>query len=170
MKILDTILSASNGGLVNQLAGQFGITPAQATAATSALLPALAGGLQQKLTNGDSTALSDMFSSGSWNKFAIDPTSLGTPAALSQGKSLLNQIFGNGDLSSIASMVAEKAGISSGVVTRMLPIAATVLGAFLSKSATSGQGDMTKKLGEIASAGHSGILSAVKDLAEKVLG
>ena len=39
MKILDTILSAGNTGLVNQLAGQFGITATQATLATSSLLP-----------------------------------------------------------------------------------------------------------------------------------
>jgi hypothetical protein len=111
-----------------------------------------------------------LISGGSLGKFATDPASLGTPAALDQGKSLLNQIFGNRDLSSITSAVAEKAGISSSVVTRMLPIAATVLGAFLSKNAAGGQDDLTKKLGAIAGAGQSGVLSAVKGLAAKVLG
>jgi hypothetical protein len=125
--------------------------------------------VREKLATGGTMAFSDLIASGSLDKFATDPASLGTPAALDQGKSLLNQIFGNGDLSGMASAVAEKAGISSAVVTRMLPIAATILGAFLSKSATNGQDDLTKKLGAIAGA-HSGVLGAVKDLAAKVLG
>jgi hypothetical protein len=82
----------------------------------------------------------------------------------------LNQIFGSGDLSNIASTVAEKAGISSSVVTRMLPIAATILGSFLSQSGASGKDDLAKKLGAIADVGHSGVLGAVKDLAAKVFG
>jgi hypothetical protein len=49
MNIIDTVLSAGNGGLVKQLAGQLGITPLQVISAASALLPALAGGLQQRL-------------------------------------------------------------------------------------------------------------------------
>jgi len=171
MTILDSILSAGNGGLVKQLAGQFGITPAQATSAATALLPALAAGVQEKLaTGGGATAFSDLINSGSLSKFATDPASLGTPEALDQGKSLLNQIFGNGDLSGMTSAVAEKAGISTSVVSRMLPIAATILGAFLSRSAAGSQDDLTKQLGEIAGAGHSGVLSAVKGLAAKVFG
>lgn len=169
MKLLDSILSAGNGGLVRQIAGQFGITPAQAASATSALLPAIAAGAQEKLASGGTIAFSDLISSSNLSKFAADPASLGTPAAVDQGESLLNHIFGNGDLSGIASAVAEKAGISSSVVTRMLPIAATMLGAFLSKNATSGEGDMTKQLGELASAGHSGVLGLVRDAAAKVL-
>jgi hypothetical protein len=169
MTILESILSVGNDGLVKQLAGQFGITPAQAASATAALLPAIAAGAQEKLATGGTTSLSDLIRGGSLRKFAADPASLGTPAALAQGKSLLNQIFGNGDLTNIASAVAAKAGISSSVVTRMLPIAATILGAFLSQSAASGKDDLTKKLSAIAGAGHSGVLGAVKDLAAKVL-
>ena len=72
-----------------------------------------------------------MISNGSFSKFATDPANLGTIEALGQGKSFLNQIFRNGDLSTVLSMVAEKTGISSSIVARMLPIAATVLGASL---------------------------------------
>jgi len=169
MSILDTILSSGDGGLIKQLAGQFGITPAQATSATSALLPAIAAGVQEKMAAGGTTGLSDLINSGSLTKFA-DPANLGTPAAVDQGKSLLGQIFGSGDLSSIASAVAEKAGISSSIVTRMLPIAASMLVGYLSKSAASGQNDLTKNLSAIADAGQGGVLGAVKDLAAKVFG
>lgn len=170
MTVLDSILSTGNGSLVKQLAGQFGITPDQAASATSALLPAIAAGMQEKLATSGPAALSDLIGGGNLGKFAADPASLGTPAALDQGKSLLKQIFGNQDLSSIASAVAEKVGLRNSVVTGMLPIAATILGAFLAKNAASGQNDLTKKLGAIAGAGHSGVLSAVRDLAAKVFG
>ena len=59
MSMLDSILSAGNGGLVKQLAGQFGITADQAASATSALLPTIAAGVQEKLATGDTTAFSD---------------------------------------------------------------------------------------------------------------
>ena len=169
MKLLDSILSAGNGGFMRQIAGQLGITPAQAASATSALLPAIAAGAQEKLASGGTMAFADLISSPNLSRFATDPTSLGTPAAVYQGESLLNHIFGNGDLSGIASAVAEKVRISSSVVTRMLPIAATMLGAFLSKSANSGEGDMTEQLGEIASAGDSDVLGVVRDVTAKVL-
>jgi hypothetical protein len=170
MKLLDSILSASNGGVVKQLADQFAITPAQAASATSALLPALAAGLQQKLGSGDAIALSTVISNRNLVKFVNDPTSLGTTPALDQGNSLLKQIFANGDLGNVPTLVAEKAGISSSIVTRMLPIVATLLVAYLAKNANSEQGDLEERLDEVASAGHGGILSAVKGLSEKVLG
>ena len=168
MNILDSILSAGDGGIVKQRAGQFGITPDQAKSATSALLPALAAGLQHKLSNGGSATLMDTISG--FSKYASDPLSLAAPTAIGQGKAFLNQIFGNGDTNTIASMVAEKAGISSSVVTRMLPIGATILGAYLSRSAAGGQGNLSQKLGDLAGAGHGSIVSAVKGLMEKVLG
>jgi len=41
---------------VKQLAGQFGITPDQASSATAALLPAIAAGAQEKLAGGGTHA------------------------------------------------------------------------------------------------------------------
>lgn len=44
-------------------------------------------------------------------------------------------------------MVAEKSGVSSGIITNLLPIAATLLGSFLSKSTASGQANLMETLG-----------------------
>jgi hypothetical protein len=163
MNILETLLSGGGGGIVNQLASQFGISPSQATAATSALLPALAGGMQESLASGDPSGIKDLIGSGKLTQFADNSDSLASPAALDQGRSLLTKIFGSGDTGNMISMVAEKVGLGSGVIHSMLPIAATLLGGFLSKKAAAG-GDLTDTLGQLASAGHSGFMDTVRGL------
>jgi hypothetical protein len=167
MNLLETMLSAGDGSIVKQLAGQFGINSAQATSLVSTLLPALAGGLKERLGQGDSSGLLGLIGGGNLTKFADNPSSLATPGALEQGKSLVSSIFGSADLTHFVSTVAEKAGVSSSVVTSMLPIAATLLGGLLSKSTTGGS-SLTDAVDQVASAGHSGILGAVKSIAAKV--
>lgn len=169
MNILETMLSAGGGGIVQQLASQFGIDAKQATAATSALLPALAGGLKEKMESGDASEITKLISSGNLTQFADNPSSLGTQAALDQGNTLLSRIFGSGDTSNLVSMVAEKVGLSSGIIRTMLPIAATLLGGLLSKKAATG-GNLTDTIGQLAGVGHSGLMDAVKGLASRVLG
>ena len=91
------------------------------------------------------------------------PTALASPAALDQGKTLLSKIFGSGDTGHMVSMVAEKVGLGSGVISSMLPIAATLLGGFLSKKVAAG-GSLTDIVGQLASAGHSGFMDTVRGL------
>ena len=169
MSILENLLSAGGGAVANQLAGQFGITPDQATSSISALLPALASGMKAKLASGDTPGLSKLISDGSLTRFAEDPSTLSTPAAADQGKSLLSQIFGSQDLSGIITKVAEKAGVDGSIVTKLLPIAASILGGILSRHSAGG-GNITEVVDQIESAGHSGILGAVKELAAKLFG
>jgi len=169
MSILDSLLSAGDGGVVKQLAGQFGVNSEQATSVVSTLLPALAGGLKEKLAHGDTSGLSNLISGGSLTKFADNPSSLATPEALEQGKSLVSKIFGSEDLTNVVSKVAEKAGVSSNIVTSILPVAAALLGGLLSKSSSAG-GNLTDVIDQVASAGHSGIVDAVKGLAAKMFG
>jgi hypothetical protein len=170
MNVLESLLSAGGGGIVKQLAGQFGITADQTTSVISALLPALAGGLKEKLASGQASGVSDLITGGTLSKFADDPASLGTPAALQQGQSLLSNIFGSGDVSNLVAKVGEKSGVSSGVISSLLPIAATLLGGYLSKNAASGQGNVMDTLGDISNIGEEGILGAVKSIAAKLFG
>jgi hypothetical protein len=169
MSILEDLLSAGGGAAVTQLAGQFGINAEQATSAMSALLPALASGMKAKLAGGDSSGLSNLISGGSLMKFATDPSTLATPAAISQGNSLLSQIFGSQDMSHLVATVAEKAGIDSSIITKLLPVGAALLGGLLSKNSAGG-GNITEMVHQLESAGHSGILDAVKSIAAKLFG
>ena len=81
----------------------------------------------------------------------------------------MSQIFGSQALSGIVSSVAEKAGVDSTIVTKLMPIAASLLGGILSKHSAGG-GNMTEIVDEIESAGHGGILAAVKGMAAKLFG
>src|SRR5262245_30009728 len=45
MSLLDMVLNAQNGGVVQQMGSQFGLSQDQTTAALGALVPALAAGL-----------------------------------------------------------------------------------------------------------------------------
>ena len=51
MNILDAIVNAQDGAAVRQLGAQFGLAPDQTTAALSALVPALAAGVQRSIQN-----------------------------------------------------------------------------------------------------------------------
>ena len=170
MNVLDTALSAGSAGVVEQIASQFHINPDQAGSAISTLLPAIAGGLKEKLATGGGSAISNLISGGSLSKFADDPASLATPAAVAQGNSLLNQIFGGADLSNLASTVAQKVGIPSSVITAILPVVTALLGGLLSRSTAGGQGNLTEILSSLAGGGHSGVMGTIKGLASKILG
>jgi hypothetical protein len=161
MNILETLLSSGGGGIVNQLASQFGISPRQATAASTALLPALAGGLQENLVHGDPSGITNLISSGNLTQFIDNSDNLASPAALDQGRTLLGKIFGSGDTNNMVSMVSEKVGIGSGIIHSMLPICATMLGGFLSKKVAAG-GSLSDTVSQLASAGHSGFIDTVK--------
>jgi hypothetical protein len=169
MNVLETILSAGGGGVVKQLAGQFGITPDQATSSVSAIVPALANGAKEKLASGDNPGLSQLISGGSLTKFADNPRTLATPAAIEQGTSLLNKVFGAQELSGIAPMVAQKSGVESSVATRMLPVGAARFGGLLSRSTAAGD-KLTDVVGQLGSVGHGGIPDAVKGVTAKMFG
>src|SRR5690349_1417039 len=116
MGLTDGLLSAGGGGIVNQLAGQFGISGDQAGSALKAIVPALAGGIQEKLSGGGSSELSNLLCSGALTKFADSPEAATSPDGIEQGKSLLGSIFGGQDLTHLTSTLAEKTGLGGGII------------------------------------------------------
>lgn len=169
MSILETIASVSSSEMIKQLAGQFGISAEQASSSISTLLPALANGMKERLASGDGASLLQLINGGTLTKFADNPSSLGAPEAVQQGNSLLNRVFGSQDLSSLVAKVAEKAGVSNNVIQKLLPIGATLLGGFLSRSSAAG-GNVSELIEGIAASGHGGIIDTVKGLGAKLFG
>jgi hypothetical protein len=168
MNILETLMGEA--GIAKQLANQFGVDPDQAASALGALVPALAGGMKEKLESGAGGGLLEMLTGGALNQFADNPAALSSPAAMQQGQSLLNSIFGGGNLGGIVSMVAEKAGIGEGVIEKMLPVVTAVLGGMLAKNVGNDPAELTNMLGTLAAGGEGGLLGAVKGLAAKIFG
>ena len=157
------------GSVLKQLSGQFGLNGDQITSAVSTMVPALAGGLKDKLAAGGADTLSKLISGGSLTNFLDTPASLASPAATETGNNLLSQVFGSSGINTLVSSLSEKSGISSGIMTKMLPVVMTMLGGFLAKGSATSGGDLTSTLGALTG-DTSGLLGAVKSLAAKFLG
>jgi hypothetical protein len=137
MNILDAIVNAQDGAAVQQVGSQVGLAPDQATAALSALMPALAGGFQRNIqSQGGLESLMAALSSGNHARYIDDPTSLAGPSAVTDGNGILGHLLGSKDASrEVASRAAAQTGLSADVLKRMLPLAATLMmGAFSKQS------------------------------------
>src|SRR4051812_43424114 len=104
MSIMDSLLAAGGGGLINQLASRFGINPEQATSAVSVLLPMLAGGMKDRIASKD-PGLTSLLTNSKMTQYAGDLSSLDSPAATNLGNDLISRIFSQGDTSKMISTV-----------------------------------------------------------------
>ena len=148
MNILDAIVNAQDGAAVQQLGSQVGLGPDQATAALSALMPALAGGFQRNIqSQGGLESLMAALSSGNHGRYIDNPTSLADPSAVTDGNGILGHLLGSKDASrEVASRAAAQTGLSDDVLKRMLPLAATLMMAAFSKQ-SAGASSTTAALG-----------------------
>ena len=139
MNILYAIVNAQDGAAVQQLGSQVGLAPDQATAALSALIPALAGGFQRNIqSQGGLESLMAALSSGNHGQYIDNPTSLADQSAVTDGNGILGHLLGSKDVSrEVASRAAAQTGLSADVLKRMLPLAATLMMGALSKQSGS---------------------------------
>jgi hypothetical protein len=137
MDILNDIINANGGAAVQQIGSQFGLGEQQTASALSALVPALAAGLQKNAaTEGGLGGLIGALTGGGHQRYIENPQSLGDPTAVQAGNSILGHILGSKDVSrDVASRAAAQTGISADVMKQMLPLVATmVMGALARRS------------------------------------
>lgn len=166
MNLLDLVLNAQGGQAVRQLAQGFGVEESQASSAVTALLPALAAGLNRNVSQqGGVEQLLGALAKGNHGSFLDDLGLLGQPAAVQQGNGILGHLLGSKDVSrQVASQAASQTGLSEAVLKQMLPLVATMAMGALSKQASS-----TGLLGSGASAapasgGALGMLAPLLDM------
>ncbi len=172
MNLAETLLSAANGGIAQQLGSQFGLDASKLGPVLGAVAPLLAHGLKEKLsTDPSGGGVLDMITNGSLTKYADNPSALASPEAAQQGQSILSSLFGGGGsaLTSIASVVAGKTGVSSQLIQTMLPVLASLIMGFLSKQTAGDPSKLTQSLNAISSE-HAGFLSSLKTAAGKLFG
>ncbi|MBI4910694.1 MAG: DUF937 domain-containing protein [Acidobacteria bacterium] len=174
MNLLETLLNAQDGGAVRQIAGRFSLDESQAQSAISALLPALAGGLQNNVSReGGMDALLGALGGGNHQRYIDDPSTLDQDDAISEGNGILGHLLGSKDVSrQVASSAAEQTGVDNSILKQMLPIVATlVMGALSKQTATAQetppQDNVLGLIGSVLGGGQSGGQS---DLAGGVLG
>ncbi len=137
MGMLDVILNASNGGVVKQMANNFGISEDDTKNAISKMLPAIAGNLKKNMS--DETGLGSLLGAlqnGDHGKYINDPDSLRKEESVADGNRILGHILGSKDASrQVASEAAANTGIDVGILKKMLPLVAGLAMGSLGKQA-----------------------------------
>ncbi|MEO5898064.1 MAG: DUF937 domain-containing protein [Vicinamibacterales bacterium] len=167
MDILNDIINANGGAAVQQIGSQFGLGEQQTTSALSALIPALAAGLQKNAqSEGGLGSLIAALSGGVHQRYIENPQSLADPRAVQDGNSILGHVLGSKDVSrDVASRAAAQTGISADVMKQMLPLVATmVMGALARRSGgsaagLSGSGGLAGMLGSMLDSNHDGSIA-----------
>ncbi|MFK8080034.1 MAG: DUF937 domain-containing protein [Granulosicoccus sp.] len=160
--ILDILLSEENKPALSEMQKNFDLSEDQTRAAVEGLIPALSRGLQKNTQDaGGMDALLEALRTGEHAKYMEQPGSLGTPETTRDGNDILGHIFGDKKVSrEVASRASQKAGISSTLLKKMLPVVATLVMGAMSKKVlgTGGRG-----AGRNVQAGTGGILSSLLD-------
>ncbi|MGA8594642.1 MAG: DUF937 domain-containing protein [Bryobacteraceae bacterium] len=175
MNLIETMLSAANSGVGQQLASQFGLKADQVGSVVAAASPLLAGGLKEKLASGNAGGLLDILKSGNLQRYTEDPAAVSSPAAAETGQTILSHLFGEGNaLSNVVSTIAEKTGIGSGTIQSILPVVTSLFMGSLAKHATGADGQidtgtLTNLVGSLTGE-HRGVFDALKTAAGKLFG
>jgi hypothetical protein len=136
MDILQTILNTQDGGAVRQLGSQFGLPPEKTQSALSALVPALAAGLQRNMSSeGGLQGLLSALTTGGHERYLEDPSSLSDPETTQDGNGILSHLFGSKDVSrQVAQRASDQTGIAVGTLKQMLPLVAAMVMGGLSRN------------------------------------
>ena len=158
MNLLELLLSGENGSAMQQLGKNFDLSPDQTQSAVKELIPALTRGMQ-KNTN-DAPGLDDLLDAlktGNHGNYLDSPSTLGQTSTTNDGNDILGHIFGNKQVSrDVAGRAAERSGISSTILKKMLPIVATMVMGQLGKKILGGGKQVNR-------ANSGGLLSSLID-------
>jgi len=158
MNILEALMAAQGGGAVKQLGQQFGLGDDQASAALSALVPALAAGLAKNATReGGLDGLTRALSSGRHGGYLDDLGSLMRPETVADGNGILGHILGSKDASrQVAAQAAASTGVGPDVLKKMLPVVAAMVMGAMAKRAGGAPAGLPGGLGANLGAGAGG--------------
>ena len=143
MGLLNTILSAQGGSIVEQIAGRFGLDRAAAENAIRSLVPLISQGTQRNMSDQSGVeSLVNALANGNHQNYLDNPESLSEPAATQEGNSILGHIFGSKDVSrSAAAQAAGETGLKVSTLKKMLPLlASTAMGAMSRERSSSSGG------------------------------
>jgi len=135
MGLLDSIIKQKAGGILTQIAGQFGLDQETAEKAVRSLVPALSEGLTKNISSNDGIqSLISALNNGNHGDYVDNPAVLSNPATTADGNGILGHLLGNKEVSrQVAAEASENTGVSSNTLKKLLPVVATVAMGVLSK-------------------------------------
>lgn len=136
MNLLDVIMQAQGGGAVKQMAQQMGIGEDQAQSAMGAILPMLAGAMQQNVQSGGVEGLLGALQGGQHQRYLDDPSALFSQEGVQDGNGILGHLLGSKEVSrQLASHASAQSGVGADIIKQMLPMAAGLLMGGMSRQA-----------------------------------
>jgi hypothetical protein len=154
MNLLDTIINAGGGAVVQNMSQSLGIGESQTQSALGQLLPAVARAMGNNASSGDGLrTLLGALGKGNHQQYLDNPQLLGQSDTVNDGNNILGHLFGSKDVSrKIATRASANTGVGADILKKMLPMGASVaMGALSQKAAGSGM------LGAQAQAQPSGL-------------
>lgn len=157
----EIINNAQDGKAVENLAQQFGLSPEQAQSAVQALIPAISGGLMQKVgQSGDLGSIISAITDPTHHASFANADAAQSDATAEKGSDAVNNMFGS---SHIANQIAQQAssvtGIRPDILMQMMPVLVSIVLGGLAKSAQNqGFGGMLGQLAQSLQPGNLGNL------------
>ncbi|MEP3628409.1 MAG: DUF937 domain-containing protein [Hyphomicrobiales bacterium] len=151
--LFEMMMQAQDGGAMDTLGKQFGLSQEQTEQALELMMPAFSNGLKRNTS--DPMALMNFMSalsSGRHQQYHDDPASAFRDEAMGEGNAILGHLFGSKDTSrAVADQVALASGIGPSILKKMLPVVASMVMGGLFKGtqgrASQGGGMMDELLG-----------------------
>lgn len=160
--LIDILFADENKRAIEQMQQDFNLSEKETKTAVEELIPALSRGLQK---NTQSTPgmddLLEALRTGEHERYMEKPENLGSNNTVRDGNDILGHIFGDKKVSrEVANRASKKAGISSTVLKKMLPVLATLVMGAMSKKVIGGGSGRNRRT---ATAGAGGILGTLLD-------
>ncbi|NNF61658.1 MAG: DUF937 domain-containing protein [Gammaproteobacteria bacterium] len=157
MNLLEMLIKAQGGGLVRQMAEQFGVSEVQAGSAVQEMLPSLAEGMRGNIARpGGLNDLLSAIQSGNHSRYVDNPAELARPDTTDDGNGILGHILGSKDRSrEVAAQASQRTGIDPKLLKMMLPVIAAMVMGGISKRA--GSGGLARQPGLPTQSGGGGL-------------
>jgi hypothetical protein len=137
MNILGMLLDAQGAPALRQLTSAFGLSEGDARKALSAVVPTLARGMQDNLTQ--QNGLQDLLGAlagGQHQRYLEQPEAVPAHQATEEGNAILGHLLGSKEVSrNVADHAAAQTGLDAGLLKKMLPVIATLVMGSVSKHA-----------------------------------
>ncbi len=154
MNLLESLLDENGGAVVREIARNLQLPESDTRSAIEQLTPALSRGLIRNAKQpGGLESLFGALQAGGHERYAKDPSLLGDPHTVADGNSILGHILGSKDVSrNVAGRAAERTGLSSSILKKMLPMVAAAAMGQLGRQSAGGGG----LLGQLAGSAMGG--------------
>ena len=137
MNLVETILNAGGGAVVQQMSKSLGLGQSQTQNALGQLLPIVARAMGNNASSNDGLgSLLGALGKGNHQKYVDNPEMLGNADTITDGNGILGHLFGSKDVSrNIATRASANTGVGADILKKMLPMVASVAMGALSQQA-----------------------------------